>query len=460
MGMPLEIINPYDQSLVCRVQNDEGERLEKKIAGAHAAFQYWRQVPIGERIVQVQAGLKRFQQNSAVIARDVTRQMGKPIVQAQREVDTAFERAEYMISIAEESLTPDILPELEGFERRIEHVPHGVVLNVAAWNYPLLIPINVVVPALLAGNTVLLKHSAKTPLSGQAFAEAFGDLEVTGLVTSLVLSHETTAAVIADPRVAHVSFTGSVTGGSAVYQQAAKRFIDVGLELGGKDPAYVAEDADVKFAVANTVDGACYNAGQSCCAVERVYVHRHHLEEYLDRAQQVIEAYRTGDPLEEATTLGPLVSRLALEEVERQVSDAIDRGARLLTGGRRVPGHRGNVFPGTLISNVPNEASVMQDESFGPIVPVRGVENDEEALRCMRETRFGLTASIWTTDRNRAERFGRLLESGTIFQNRCDYLDPALPWTGYGDSGKGSTMSRYGFYHLTRRKSIHFKTKI
>jgi acyl-CoA reductase-like NAD-dependent aldehyde dehydrogenase len=212
--------------------------------------------------------------------------------------------------------------------------------------------------------------------------------------------------------------------------------------------------------VANTVDGACYNAGQSCCAVERVYVHRHHLEEYLDRAQQVIEAYRTGDPLEEATTLGPLVSRLALEEVERQVSDAIDRGARLLTGGRRVPGHRGNVFPGTLISNVPNEASVMQDESFGPIVPVRGVENDEEALRCMRETRFGLTASVWTTDRNRAERFGRLLESGTIFQNRCDYLDPALPWTGYGDSGKGSTMSRYGFYHLTRRKSIHFKTKI
>ena len=460
MGMPLEIINPYDQSLVCRVQNDEGERLEKKIAGAHAAFRHWRQVPIGERIVQVQAGLKRFQQNSAVIARDVTRQMGKPIVQAQREVDTAFERAEYMISIAEESLTPDILPELDGFERRIEHVPHGVVLNVAAWNYPLLIPINVVVPALLAGNTVLLKHSAKTPLSGQAFAEAFGDLEVTGLVTSLVLSHETTAAVIADPRVAHVSFTGSVTGGSAVYQQAAKRFIDVGLELGGKDPAYVAEDADVKFAVANTVDGACYNAGQSCCAVERVYVHRHHLEEYLDRAQQVIEAYRTGDPLEEATTLGPLVSRLALEEVERQVSDAIDRGARLLTGGRRVPGHRGNVFPGTLISNVPNEASVMQDESFGPIVPVRGVENDEEALRCMRETRFGLTASVWTTDRNRAERFGRLLESGTIFQNRCDYLDPALPWTGYGDSGKGSTMSRYGFYHLTRRKSIHFKTKI
>ena len=460
MGMPVEIINPYDQSLVCRVQNDEGERLEKKIAGAQAAFQHWRQVPIGERIVQVQAGLKRFQQNSAVIARDVTRQMGKPIVQAQREVDTVFERAEYMISIAEESLTPDILPELEGFERRIEHVPHGVVLNVAAWNYPLLIPINVVVPALLAGNTVLLKHSAKTPLSGQAFAEAFGDLEVTGLITNLVLSHETTAAVIADPRVAHVSFTGSVTGGSAVYQQAAKRFIDVGLELGGKDPAYVAEDADVKFAVANTVDGACYNAGQSCCAVERVYVHRHHLEEYLDRAQQVIEAYRTGDPLDEATTLGPLVSRMALEEVERQVSDAIDRGARLLTGGRRVPGHRGNVFPGTLISNVPNEAAVMQDESFGPIVPVLGVENDEEALRCMRETRFGLTASVWTTDRNRAERFGRLLESGTIFQNRCDYVDPALPWTGYGDSGKGSTMSRYGFYHLTRRKSIHFKTKI
>ena len=457
--MPLDVINPYDQTIVARLAYDEGPGLEAKVARAQAAFERWREVPVDDRIREVTAGLERFRAASERIATDVSKQMGKPITQSRREVDTVFERADYMVGIAAAALAPDVLPEKERFHCRIEHAPLGVVLDLAAWNYPLIIPVNVVVPALLAGNSVLLKHSAKTPLSGRAFEDAFGELDEAGLVTNLVLSHEETARLIADRRVAHVSFTGSVEGGSEIYGEAAKRFIDAGLELGGKDPAYVAEDADLDFAVANTVDGACYNAGQSCCAVERVYVHRTRVAEYLERAKQALEEYRLGDPLEEKTTMGPLASRGALDFLEAQVEDACSRGARLLTGGARVPDRVGNFFQPTLLADAPNDASIMQDETFGPVLPVLGVESDEAALAHMRDTRFGLTASVWTADRERAERFARALDAGTIFQNRCDYLEPGLPWTGVGDSGKGSTLSRYGFYHLTRRKSIHFRTK-
>ena len=330
--MPLDVLNPFDQSVVCSLDYDEGAALEAKIAAAHSAAERWRQVPLDERIEQVRQGLERFRAHSERIAADVSRQMGKPIAQAHGEVNTVFARADHMLEIAPQTLSPETLPPVDDLHRRIEHAPLGVVFNLAAWNYPLIIPVNVIVPALAAGNTVLLKHSAKTPLCGQAFEEAFGELEVPGLVTNLVLTHEATAGVIADPRVNHLSFTGSVEGGRAVYRQAAERFIDVGLELGGKDPAYIARDADLDFAIANTVDGACYNAGQSCCAVERVYVHQSLLDDYLAGAREALEAYRPGDPLEEETTIGPLASRGALDFLEEQVQDAFSRGANLLAG--------------------------------------------------------------------------------------------------------------------------------
>jgi acyl-CoA reductase-like NAD-dependent aldehyde dehydrogenase len=455
--MHLDVLNPYDQSLVARLDYDEGAVLEAKVATTHAAFRRWREVPLAERIEQVRGALERLRGASQRLAVDVSRQMGKPIAQSRGEVDTVFARAEHMLSIAPEVLATDVLPEMAGCDRRIEHVPLGVVLNLAAWNYPLIIPVNVIVPALVAGNSVLLKHSARTPLCGEAFEQAFSDLEIPGLVTSLVLSHEATARLIADRRVAHVAFTGSVEGGSEVYRQVAGRLIDVGLELGGKDPAYVAADADLAFAIAGTVDGACYNAGQSCCAVERVYVHKSLLDDYLGGAQEALQAYRLGDPMDETTTLGPLASRGALGFLEGQVEEATRRGARLLTGGTRVAGEDGNFFAPTLLAGVANTAAVMQEESFGPLLPVLGVDSDEEALAHMGDTRFGLTASIWTADRDRAERFARELDAGTVYQNRCDFLDPALPWTGVGDSGKGSTLSRYGYYHLTRPKSLNFR---
>lgn len=458
MSDRLRVVSPWDQAIVAEVPYDGDDAIERKLGAARAAFERWRRVPLEGRIAQIGAGLARLRAAGEEIARDVSRQMGKPIGEARREVATFLERADWALGAAEDALAPELLPEKEGFLRRIEHAPLGVVLDIAAWNYPLLVPVNVIVPALLAGNVVLLKQSERTPLTGRAIARAFAGDDVPDLVLDVVVPPPDTSRLIADPRVAHVAFTGSLRTGRLVYREVARRLIDCGLELGGKDAAYVAADADLAFAVENVVDGACYNAGQSCCAVERVYVHAALYDEFVARARSVLEAYRMGDPLAEATTLGPLAIRGSLDFLEGQVEEAERRGARTLLGGRRVPGEAGNLFPPTLVADVPNDTSLMQDESFAPIVAVARVADDDQALARMRDTRFGLTASVWTRDRDRAERLGQELEVGTVFQNRCDFLDPALPWTGFRESGKGSTMSRHGFLTLTRRKALHFRS--
>jgi acyl-CoA reductase-like NAD-dependent aldehyde dehydrogenase len=458
--MQLKVINPFNQRELCELPVDQGKSLERKIAGARSAYDQWRRLSLEERARRVEQGLTYFREHAEKIARDITLQMGKPVTQARAEVKTFLHRAEYMLSIAKETLAPEILPAQPGFHLRIEHAPLGVIYDIAPWNYPLLTAVNVVVPALLAGNTVLLKPSPLTPLVGRHFERAFGggdSSDFANLVTSLIVTNAQASRLINDPRINYVAFTGSVATGTKVYRQAAKRLLDVGLELGGKDPAYVAEDADLDFAVEQIIDGACYNAGQSCCAVERVYVHQARYREFLDRAKSLLKQYRLGDPLDEKTTMGPLASREAPRFLESQVNDAVRRGARLLLGGKRLKETRGNFFPPTLLADVPNNAKVMQGESFGPFVPVASVADDAEALARMNDSRYGLTASVWTTDRDRAERFARDLEVGTLFQNRCDYLDPALPWTGARDSGIGTTLSRYGFYHLTRRKAIHLR---
>ncbi|MCI0493133.1 MAG: aldehyde dehydrogenase family protein, partial [Planctomycetes bacterium] len=440
----LTVTNPYDQSVVAEIPYDRHEQIARKLEAAALAWEQWRANSLEDRIRIVTAGLMQLREAGEDIARDVTRQMGKPLSQARGELATMFDRADRSIADAPMALGADCLPK-SGFVRRIEHEPLGVVLDIAAWNYPLLIPINVIVPALLAGNVVLLKHSAKTPLTGQAFADAFAELEVPNLLTNLTLTHQQTADLIGHPRIDHVAFTGSVEGGRQIYQAVAQsRLIDVGLELGGKDPAYVAADADLEFAAANIVDGACYNAGQSCCAVERVYIHHDLYEPFLEKAATLIAAYQLGNPLEEATTMGPLASREAPAFLQQQVEDATDRGARLLVGGQVPKNLPGNFYAPTLLADVENSAAVMQHESFGPLLPVAAVRDDEEALKRMNDSAFGLTASIWTRDRERAEHLAKRTNAGTIFQNRCDYIDPALPWTGWGESGKGSTMSRFG----------------
>jgi len=487
--MGLSIVNPYSGELLREIPYDTQATLDQKLERARTAQTSWRALPLERRIREVKAAVEYFRKNADEIARDVTLQMGNPIKEARGEVKTLLARSDYMLSIAPSALATDVLPSKPGFELRIEHAPLGVVLDIAAWNYPLIVPVNVVVPALIAGNAVLVKHSPLTPLCGLQFERAFESLSVHGLVANVVVTNEDAERLIGDARIDYVSFTGSVASGRKVYAAAAKRLIDAGLELGGKDPAYIAEDADLDFACENVIEGACYNAGQSCCAVERVYVHAKRYDEFVERAKSVLASYKLGDPLDETTTLGPLARKEALDVLEAQVADALKRGARLVTGGKRATVSSANVsiarastnvsstsssmakpagtrsptrpqglfFEPTLLVDCSNDSLVMQEESFGPLVPVARVKDDDEAIAKMNDSRYGLTASVWTKDAARAERFARELEAGTIFQNRCDYLDPSLAWTGVKESGIGATLSRYGFHHLTRRKSIHFR---
>ena len=337
------------------------------------------------------------------------------------------------------------------------------MLDISAWNYPLLITVNVVVPAVLAGNAVIIKHANRTALCGDAFARAFAAAGAPAdLVTAIDASHEVVAKLIARPEVGYVSFTGSVRGGHEVYREGAKRFIDVGLELGGKDPAYVAPDADMDHAIANIVDGAFYNAGQSCCGIERIYVHASVYDRFVEGALAEVRKYRLGDPLTATTTMGPMAQPDAPAKLAAQIAEAHAKGGRVLCGGkpvRDIDGHGRFFDPALVVEANHTMRGLMVEESFGPIVGVQKVKDDDEAVRLMNDSPYGLTAAIWTRDQERAFRVGAQIETGTFFMNRCDYLDPLLPWTGVKDTGKGMSLSKYGFLSLTRRKSFHLRTQ-
>ena len=465
--MPLErlqrTVSPIDGSVYVERAVSSGAAIDAALSRAQEAQRAWRQVPIAERTEICRRMAAWCVERADTLGEELTRQIGRPIAHTPFELRRGFsERTAYMADIAESVLADLTVEPKENFTRFIRREPLGVVFVVAPWNYPWLTSVNAIVPALLAGNAVILKMAQQTPLVAERYAEAFEAAGLPqGVFQYLHLDHEQVGRVIMDARVSFVAFTGSVGGGHAVQRAASERFIATGLELGGKDPAYVRADAPLDATIENLVDGAFFNAGQSCCAVERIYVHRDRYEDFVEGYVALTRKYRLGNPLDEATTLGPMVRTDAAVNVREQVREALAQGAHALIDPADFPQERDGtpyVAPQVLV-NVDHRMRIMTEETFGPAIGIMRVADDDEAVALMNDSRYGLTASVWTDDVEAALRIGDRVETGTWFMNRCDYLDPALAWTGIKDSGRGCTLSRLGLEVFTRPKSFHLRLK-
>ncbi len=462
MAEKITCISPVDGRVYASRPVASRKQIARTFAAARAAQQKWKRLPLAERAAYCTAAVDAMVAMTDEIVPELAWQMGRPIRYGAGEVRGFEERARYMIAIAGQALA-DIDPgPKEGFVRYIRRDPLGVVLTLAPWNYPYLTAVNSVIPALMAGNTVVLKHAASTLLVAERFQQAFDRAKLPeGVFQHLVLSHPQVGAVIGDRLADMVCFTGSVAGGKAMEEAAAGLFINVGLELGGKDPAYVRPDANMAHAVENLVDGSFFNSGQSCCAIERIYVHKKVWDEFLDGFVDLTRKYVLGSPLEQATTLGPMVRPEAAAFVRKQIASAVRAGARAHIDPRTFPMDQARTpyMAPQVLTNVTHKMSVMMDESFGPVIGLMKVSDDKEAVALMNDSPYGLTAAVWTEDVDAAQAIGREIETGTVFMNRCDYLDPALTWTGVKDTGRGATLSKVGYEALTRPKSYHLRTK-
>ncbi|KAI8876821.1 aldehyde dehydrogenase [Backusella circina FSU 941] len=459
----IQVISPSNQDILFEIPCMTRPQLDDAVQRATAVFPSWKQTPVAERVKVLQKFCTLFEQKSDAIAETITSQMGRPIRYGVGEVKGTLERANYMISVAEECLQDEVVESSDKFRRYLRKEPLGAVFIIAAWNYPYLTTVNNVVPALLAGNTVLLKHSPQTPKCGDLFVETLREAGVPqDAIQSVHVSDEDANYLVQHPGIKFVNFTGSVAVGKKIRQSIgdSQRIIGSGMELGGKDPAYVLPDTDLDYAVENVIDAAFFNSGQCCCSIERCYVHESVYDAFVDKAVALTKNYVLGDPYNKETTLGPMANLRFANNVRRHVEDAIAKGATPLIDTKTVfvndKGNTAYVAPQILV-NVNHSMDVMKEETFGPVLGIMKVSCDEEAIKLMNDSNYGLTASIWTKSPDKAIEIGDQIECGTWFMNRSDYVDPALCWVGVKESGAGFSLSKHGFSQFTRPKSYHLK---
>jgi acyl-CoA reductase-like NAD-dependent aldehyde dehydrogenase len=458
----LRVHSPVDGSIYVERPLTPWFDLDRLLDRAVAAQRVWRTTPLAERVRLAERAADLLAAHAAELAPELSWQMGRPIRFAPREITTAADRVRRMTSLAADALAPVSVAGPQDLELFVRREPLGVVLAVPAWNYPYLIAVNSVLPALIAGNAVVLKHSSQTPLVGERLAEIVAEAGFPrDTCLAVHASHEDTERAVADPRVAFVAFTGSVRGGHDMVRAAAGRFVGCGLELGGKDPAYVRADADLDHAVAELVDGSFFNSGQSCCGIERIYVQRSVYDAFVDGFVELTRRYRLGNPLDPETDLGPVARASHAAVVRREIHDAVAAGARELIAPGDFPTATvdGPYLPPQVLVGVDHHMRIMREETFGPVVGIMPVGGDDQAVELMNDSPYGLTASVWTRDDAAALEIGERVETGTWFQNRCDYLDPGLAWVGVKDSGRGCTLSRLGYEQLTRPKSFHLRRR-
>ncbi len=455
--MAVTCISPIDGSVFAERPTLLRNEADAAVARAKAAQIAWAAKPLEDRIALVRAGVAAVGAMNDEIVPELAWQMGRP-VRYGGEFGGFDERATYMADIAHEALAPMVVEDSDAFRRVIKRVPHGLVLVVAPWNYPYMTAINTVAPALIAGNAVMLKHASQTPLVGERMARAFHSVGIPkDVFQNVFLDHQTTSELIADRAFGFVNFTGSVGGGKAMETAAAGTFTGVGLELGGKDPGYVRADANLDAAVETLIDAAMFNSGQCCCGIERIYVAEALFGGFVEKAVSIVNGYKLGNPLDAETTLGPMAHVRFADEVRAQNAEAIAQGAIAHIDPAHFPQDNGAYLMPQILTNVSHDMRVMREESFGPVVGIMPVKDDAEAIRLMNDSDFGLTASVWTQDVPRAEAIADQIETGTVFMNRADYLDPALCWTGCKNTGRGGGLSVIGYHNLTRPKSYHFK---
>ncbi len=455
----MKIVNPADGTVITEVTADNAAAVRRKYELARAGQPKWAKIPVRKRLAAISEFRERIEAMHETLARTLTHEVGKPIRQSRNELNGLLDRIDFFVrtsarAIRDETVFADAEQKLE---ERITHEPLGVIANISAWNYPYFVGSNVFVPALVAGNAVLYKPSEFATLTGTHIAEMLHEAGVPRDVFVPVIGDGATGAALLRQPIDGVFFTGSYPTGAKIAAKAAKRMVKVQLELGGKDPIYVCDDVDIKAAAAGVADGAFYNTGQSCCSVERIYVHEAIHDRFVDAFVAEVKAYRIGDPMDEGTYIGAITRRPQIDVLKKQVADARRKGAKLLLGGSVVK-RKGNWFEPTIFTDVDHSMALMTDESFGPIIGIQSVADDAAAVDLMNDTMYGLTAGVYTKDAKRAKRILGQLRVGSVYWNCCDRVSPRLPWSGVGHSGIGLTLSTYGIQTFTRPKAWHLRS--